>query len=267
MNYKSLHHFIEKLEAENELIRIKEFVNPELEITEIADRMSKSPDGGKALLFENTGTDFPVLINAMGSEKRMKLALEVNEFDDIGNDIEDLFKDFTSPKANILEKLKLLPKLKNISSWMPKSVSGKGKCQEIIHTNPDLSALPILKCWPEDGGRFITLPMVISKDPHTGIRNIGMYRMQVFEKDLTGMHWHKHKVGARHFNEYKKLGKKMPVAVAIGGDPVYTYSATAPVPDNVDEFLLAGFLRKQKVELVKCITQDIEVPADADFII
>lgn len=267
MNYKSLHHFIEKLEAENELIRIKEFVDPELEITEIADRMSKSPDGGKALLFENTGTNFPVLINAMGSENRMKLALGVKHFDDIGNDIEDIFKDFTSPKANILEKLKLLPKLSNISSWMPKSVSGKGKCQEVIHTNPDLSKLPVLKCWPEDGGRFITLPMVISKDPHTGIRNIGMYRMQIFEKDLTGMHWHKHKVGARHFDEYKKLGKKMPVAVAIGGDPVYTYSATAPVPDNVDEFLLAGFLRKQKVELVKAITQDIEVPADADFII
>lgn len=267
MSYKSLQHFIKELEAENELIRINEFVNPELEITEIADRMSKSPDGGKALLFENTGTDFPVLINSMGSEKRMKLALGVNEFDDIGNDIEDLFKDFTSPKANIFEKLKLLPKLSNISSWMPKSVSGKGKCQEVIHTNPDLSKLPILKCWPEDGGRFITLPMVITKDPTNGIRNVGMYRMQIFEKDLTGMHWHKHKVGARHFDEYKKLGKKMPVAVALGGDPVYTYSATAPAPDNVDEFLLAGFLRKQKVELVKCITQDIEVPADADFII
>lgn len=267
MNYKSLHHFIEKLETENELIRIKEFVDPELEITEITDRMSKSPDGGKALLFENTGTNFPVLINAMGSEKRMKLALGVNHFDDIGNDIEDLFKDFTSPKANMLEKLKLLPKLSNISSWMPKSVSGKGKCQEVVHTNPDLSILPVLKCWPEDGGRFITLPMVISKDPNSGIRNIGMYRMQIFEKDLTGMHWHKHKVGARHFDEYKKLGKKMPVAVAIGGDPVYTYSATAPVPDNVDEFLLAGFLRKQKVELVKCITQELEVPADADFVI
>lgn len=267
MTYKSLHQFIQKLEAENELVRIKEFVDPELEITEIADRMSKSPEGGKALLFENTGTSFPVLINAMGSEKRMKLALGVNEFDDIGNDIEDLFQDFTSPKANIIEKLKLLPKLSDISSWMPKKFSGKGKCQDVIHTYPDLNKLPVLKCWPEDGGRFITLPMVISKDPHTGIRNVGMYRMQLFEKDLTGMHWHKHKVGARHFDEYKKLGKKMPVAVAIGGDPVYTYSATAPVPDNVDEFLLAGFLRKQKVELVKCITQDIEVPADADFII
>jgi 4-hydroxy-3-polyprenylbenzoate decarboxylase len=150
---------------------------------------------------------------------------------------------------------------------MPKSISGKGSCQEIIHRDPDLSKLPVLKCWPEDGGPFITLPMVITKDPITGIRNVGMYRMQVFEKNLTGMHWHKHKVGARHFDEYKKLGKRIPIAVALGGDPAYTYAATAPLPDNVDEFLLAGFLRKQKVELVKCITQNIEVPSDADIII
>lgn len=267
MAYKSLQQFIEKLEAEDELIRIKEFVHTNLEITEIADRMAKSSKGGKALLFENTGTEFPVLINAFGSEKRMKMVLGVNDLNDVGKQIEELFTDFISPKANIFEKLKLLPKLSTISSWMPKTVAGKGKCQEVVHTHPDLNKLPILKCWPEDGGSFVTLPMVITKDPNTGIRNVGMYRMQIFEKDLTGMHWHKHKVGARHFDEYKRLGKKMPVAVALGGDPTYTYSATAPVPDQVDEFLLAGFLRKQKVELVKCITQDIEVPADADIII
>jgi 4-hydroxy-3-polyprenylbenzoate decarboxylase len=267
MAYKSLNNFIQKLEKENELIRIKEFVNHELEITEIIDRLSKSRYGGKAVLFENTGTEFPVLINAMGSEKRMCMSLGVDNLDEIGVQIEKIFTDFTSPKENIFDKLKLLPKLTNISSWMPKSVSGRGVCQEIVLKNPDLGKLPILKCWPEDGGPFITLPMVITKDPITGIRNVGMYRMQVFDKNLTGMHWHKHKVGARHFDEYKKLGKKIPIAVALGGDPAYTYAATAPVPDNVDEFLLAGFLRKQKVELVKCITQDIEVPSDADIII
>ena len=267
MSYKSLYHFIQKLDNENELIRIKEFVNPELEITEIIDRISKSTGGGKALLFENTGTKFPVLINAMGSEKRICMSLGVDKLDDIGGEIEDIFNDLTGPKTNIFDKLKLLPRLSSISSWMPKIVSGKGKCQDVIHNDPDLNILPILKCWPEDGGPFVTLPMVITKDPNTGIRNVGMYRMQVFEKNLTGMHWHKHKVGARHFEEYKNLGKKMPIAVALGGDPAYTYAATAPVPDNIDEYLLAGFLRKQKVQLVKCITQDIEVPADADIII
>ncbi|MDA3953641.1 MAG: menaquinone biosynthesis decarboxylase [Bacteroidales bacterium] len=267
MAYKSLNDFIAKLDSENELIRIKEFVDPELEITEIVDRISKSPEGGKAILFENTGTEFPVLINAMGSERRMCMSLGVDNLDDIGKEIEKIFIDFTSPKVNIFDKLKLLPKLSSISSWMPKSISGKGSCQDIIIKNPDLSKFPILKCWPEDGGPFVTLPMVITKDPITGIRNVGMYRMQIFDKNVTGMHWHKHKVGARHFDEYKKLGKKIPIAVALGGDPAYTYAATAPVPDNVDEFLLAGFLRKQKVELVKCITQDIEAPADADIII
>ena len=267
MAYKSLLQYIDILEKEGELIRIKEFVDPVLEITEIVDRFSKSEDNGKALLFENTGTDFPVLINAMGSYKRMCLSLGVDSLDNFGKEIEELFIDITGPKSNVFDKLKLLPKLSSISSWMPKTISGRGKSQEVIYKDPDLSKLPVLKCWPEDGGPFVTLPMVITKDPISGIRNVGMYRMQTFEKDLTGMHWHKHKVGARHFKEYKKIVKKMPIAVALGGDPAYTYAATAPVPDNVDEFLLAGFLRKQKVELIKCITQDIEVPADADIII
>ena len=166
-----------------------------------------------------------------------------------------------------MDKLKMLPKLGQISSWMPKTISGKGACQEVVMKNPDITKLPVLTCWPEDGGPFITLPVIHTKDPLTGIRNVGMYRMQVFEPTLTGMHWHKHKVSARHFNEYKKLGKKMPVAVALGGDPVYTYAATAPLPDGIDEYMLAGFLRKKKVELVQCLTQDVQVPADADFII
>lgn len=262
-----MQNFINKIEQAREILKIKTKVNPELEISEIADRMSKQIGGGKALLFENNGTDFPVLINALGSEKRMQIALGVDKFEDIGKEIERLFKTITSPKKGFFDKVKILPELSAISSYMPKTISGKGKSQEIIHKKPDLSILPILKTWSRDGGKFITFPQVISKDPITGIRNVGMYRMQVFEKDLTGMHWHKHKVGARHFSEYKKLGKKMPLAVALGGHPVLTYAASAPMPDNIDEYMLAGFLRKEKVKMVKAITQDIEVPAEADIII
>ncbi len=259
--------FINKLEQAGELKRIKVLVNTELEIAEIADRMSKQKGGGKALLFENNGTDFPVLINALGSEKRMQIALNVNNFNEIAQEIESLFKTMTSPKKGLLDKLRMLPELASISSYMPKTISGKGKSQEVVHKNIDLSILPVLKTWNRDGGKFITFPQVITKDPITDIRNVGMYRLQVFEKNLTGMHWHKHKVGARHYNEYKKLGKLMPVAVALGGHPSLTYSATAPLPDNIDEYMLAGFLRKQKVKMVKAITQNIEVPADADIII
>lgn len=263
--YRHTQHWIETLEKAGELVRIKEKVDPNLDITEITDRVSKVY--GPALLFENTGTEFPVLINSMGTEKRMAMALGVERLDDIAKDMENLFKELMSPKESILDKLKLLPKLGSIASWMPKVVSGKGACQEVILTDPDLTKLPVLKCWPEDGGPFITLPVIHTKDPHTGIRNVGMYRMQVFGPKMTGMHWHRHKVSARHMNEYKKLGQKMPVAVALGGDPVYSYAATAPLPDGVDEYMLAGFLRKKKVELVQCITQDIQVPADADIII
>ena len=268
MAYRSLSAFIDKLEAAGELLRIKTFVDPVLEIAEVTDRISKTPDSNKALLFENTGTDFPLLINSMGSERRMCMALGVDTLDDVARDIEDLFKKLTGPKHGLLEKLAMLPQLGKFASWMPKVVSGRGACQEVVMATPDLDKIPILKCWPQDGGRFVTLPAIHTKDPNNGIRNIGMYRMQVFTPTMTGMHWHKHKVSARHFNEYKKLNKRMPVAVAIGGDPIYTYSATAPLPENVDEYMLAGFLRKKRVELVKCITQpDIEVPADADFII
>lgn len=268
MAYKSLSAFIEKLEAAGELVRIKTFVDPVLEIAEIADRVSKTADRNKALLFENTGTEFPLLINSMGSERRMCMALGVESLDEVAREIENLFKMLTGPKNGLLEKLSMLPQLGKFASWMPKVVSGRGECQQVIMSEPNLDKIPILKCWPKDGGRFITLPSIHTKDPTNGIRNIGMYRMQVFTPTMTGMHWHKHKVSAKHFNEYKKLGKMMPVAVAIGGDPVYTYSATAPLPENVDEYMLAGFLRKKRVELVKCITQpDIEVPSDADFII
>ena len=269
MAFKNQQHFIDILEREGELVRIKEYVDPKLEIAEITDRISKTAGGGKALLFENTGYDFPVLMNAYGSEKRMCLALGVQKLDDIAHEIENLFHLLSAPKENIVDKLKMLPKLGQFASWMPKVKNGKGDCQQvIIKDNPDITKLPVITCWPKDGGPFVTLPIIHTKDPNTNTRNVGMYRMQVFGPTLTGMHWHKHKVSAKHFNEYKKSGKKMPVAVALGGDPVYAYSATAPLPENVDEYMLAGFLRKKKVELVRCITQpEIEVPADADFII
>lgn len=267
MASKEVKNFINILEENNELIRIKEYVNPELEIAEITDRVSKSGGGGKALLFENTGTAFPVLINAMGSNKRICLALGTENLDKIGEEIETIFRQLTRPRENMWKKLKLLPLLKTMGSWMPTVVSGKGRCQEVIHKNPDLNILPVLKCWPEDGGRFITLPMVITRDPENNARNVGMYRMQLFNKTTTGMHWHPHKTGARHYNLYKVMAKKMPVAIALGGDPVLTYSATAPLPDNIDEYMMAGFLRKKKVDLVKCITNDLEVPAEADIII
>jgi 4-hydroxy-3-polyprenylbenzoate decarboxylase len=258
-------HWIRVLEEAGELVRIKEYVNPHLEIPEITDRISKHD--GPALLFENTGYDFPLLINAMGTEKRMAMALGVEQLDDIGKNIETLLKQLSSPKENIFDKLKLLPTLGSIASWMPKVLPGRGACQQVVMKDPDITKFPVLKCWPEDGGPFLTLPIIHTKDPGTGIRNVGLYRMQVFEPAMTAMHWHRHKVSARHFNEYKRLRLKMPVAVALGGDPAYTYAATAPLPDGVDEYMLAGFIRKKKVELVQCLTQDIQVPADADIII
>ncbi|HEV7330077.1 MAG TPA: menaquinone biosynthesis decarboxylase [Flavisolibacter sp.] len=270
MAYKNQQQFIDLLEREGELVRIKEYVNPHLEISEITDRVSKTAGGGKALLFENTGYAFPVLMNAYGSERRVCLALGVHHLDDVAKQIEALFHQLSSPKEGIVDKLKMLPMLGQFASWMPKVRSGRGECQEVIlqGAEADITKLPVITCWPKDGGPFVTLPVIHTKDPNTATRNVGMYRMQVFGPQLTGMHWHKHKVSAKHFNEYKKLGKRMPVAVALGGDPAYAYSATAPLPENVDEYMLAGFLRKKKVELVKCITQpEIEVPADADFVI
>jgi 4-hydroxy-3-polyprenylbenzoate decarboxylase len=268
MAWKNQEQFIDALDKAGELVRIKTYVNPKLEIAEITDRVSKSGNGGKALLFENTGYDFPVLMNAYGSEKRMCLALGVSQLDEVAAEIENLFKLLSAPKEGLLDKLKLLPKLGQFASWMPKVKSGRGECQEVIMESPDITKLPVITCWPKDGGPFVTLPVIHTKDPTTNSRNVGMYRMQVFGPALTGMHWHKHKVSAKHFAEYKKLNKIMPVAVILGGDPVYAYSATAPLPENVDEYMLAGFLRKKKVELVKCITQpEVEVPSDADFVI
>lgn len=266
MSYSGLSEFINELEKRNELIRINQFVDPVLEITEVTDRVSKN--GGKALLFENNGTAFPVLINAFGSDLRMALALGRKNLDDAGTEIEDLLKN-NSPenKGSFFNKISSLPELIRLGGLLPSRIKRKGSCQQKIHNDPDLNILPVLKCWPHDGGRFITLPMVHTRHPETGSTNVGMYRMQILDKNTTAMHWQRHKTGANHFEAWKKTGRKMPVSVALGGDPVYTYSATAPLPENINEYILAGFLRKKKVRLVKCITNDLWVPDDADIVI
>ncbi len=265
MAYKSLVHFISTLESAGELVRIKEFVSPYLEITEITDRIVKNK--GKALLFENNGSGFPLLINAFGSEKRICLALGIQDLDDVGKALGKVLNEFLGPKETLLKKLKVIPALREVASWMPKVIGGRASCQDIVMQPPDLTRLPVLTCWPADGGPFITLPVVHTKDPESGIRNVGMYRMQVFTPDMTGMHWHLHKGSAHHYLKYKKLHQRMPVTVTLGGDPVYTFAATAPLPENFDEYMFAGFLRKKRVEMVRCITNDLEVPTDVDFVI
>jgi 4-hydroxy-3-polyprenylbenzoate decarboxylase len=265
MSYSGLPKFISELEKKNELTRIKPFVDPLLEITEITDRVTKS--NGKALLFENTGTDFPVLINAFGSDSRMSMAIGRKNLDDAAYEIENLFKNISKHKATIFGKIGVLPSILKLGAFLPSRSRRKGACQQQVHLAPDLDDLPVLKCWPFDGGRFITLPMVHTIHPETGNTNVGMYRMQILDKNTTAMHWQRHKTGANHFEAWKSAGRKMPVSVALGGDPVYTYCATAPLPENIDEYILAGFLRKKSVSLVKCITNELYVPADADIIL
>ena len=263
--YNSLKDYVEFLDSRGELIRIKEFVDPVLEIAEITDRISKQPGGGKALLFENTGTSFPVLTNMMGSRERIAYALGIDSFNEIPQYINSLLKELTQERHSLMDKLKLLPHLKEAADWMPTRHKGDAHCQEVVLFKPELSRLPILQCWPEDGGRFITLPLVHTQDQRSGTRNLGMYRMQVFSDSTTGMHWHRHKTGAKHFADCKS--NQFPVAIALGGDPVYTYAATAPLPEGIDEYLMAGFLRNKAVSLVDCLTQPLRVPADCDFVI
>jgi 4-hydroxy-3-polyprenylbenzoate decarboxylase len=262
MKYDSIRDFIAFLESKRELMRVKYPVDRDLEITEITDRVCKS-SSNKALLFENvSGSGIPVLMNAFGSFKRMAWALGVEDINEIATEIQAML--VPDLPETFLEKLKMIPKLAQAAQFPPKTVKS-GPCQE-VESQPDLDKFPILKCWPSDGGRFITLPLVITKDPETGGRNMGMYRMQVCDKNTTGMHWHIHKGGADHFREYARLGKeRMEVAVAIGADPATIYAATAPLPNGIDEFLLAGFIRKRPVELVKCKTIDLEVPAHAEI--
>jgi len=263
MPYEDLREFIERLEAENELARIKHEVSPILEMTEIADRVVKGD--GKALLFEKPkGYDIPVLMNAFGTERRMKMALEVERFEEIGERLLDILR--FKPES-LFDGLKGLGKIKELTTFIPKKVK-KGACKEVIMEKPNLLKFPILKCWPKDGGRFITLPIVITKDPETQELNVGMYRMQVFDEKTTGMHWQIHKHGALHYKKLKEMGKdRLEVAVAIGVDPAILYSATAPLPENFNEFTFAGFIRKERVKLVECETVDLLVPANAEIVL
>lgn len=265
MIFNGFRKFLELLESRGELVRVNFPVDPYLEITEIADRVMKQ--GGPALLFEKVkGSPFPLAINTFGSKERIKLALGINHLEDIGEELFRLLKSI--PTAfTWQEKLKVLLNLSQIKNIFPKIINRKAPSQEIIMKPPNLDLLPILTCWPKDGGPFITLPIVITKDPETGIRNCGMYRLQKFSSTTTGMHWQLHKDGRRIFNYYQKRGERMEVAVVLGGDPVLTYVATAPLPPEVDELLFAGYIKKSPVELVNGITIDLEVPAQADFVI
>jgi len=265
MAYKDLQDFIKHLEEKGLLKRITVQVDPELEITEITDRISKQ--SGPALLFENVkNSAYPVLTNAMGTYERMSMALGVEKLDDIGKDIEEFID--LSNYLGMMKKFKALPKLARMTTIFPLKLPIRGACQEVIEKDePNLFTLPVLKCWPKDAGRFITLPLVITKDPETNMQNMGMYRLQLFDKNTTGMHWHLHKDGREIYEKYKLLGQKMPVSVALGCDPAITYAATAPLPKMIDEMMFAGFLRKSPVKLVKSITNDIYVPADAEFVI
>ncbi|HEY2082774.1 MAG TPA: UbiD family decarboxylase domain-containing protein, partial [Verrucomicrobiae bacterium] len=296
MAFDSFRDFLNALEAANELVRIPQPVATELEITELANRQMKSRNGGKALLIEKPSVNgvvspFPVAINTMGSWKRMALSLGANSVDEAAAELASLMK--AKPPTSLRETLKLLGTAMELRHAKPKSVKS-GPCKEVVRRfdeskespvgqwpkapdwrNPatlgprpsTLLDIPILKCWPLDGGRFITLPCVVTKDPDTGERNVGMYRIQIYDDRTTGMHWQLQKVGARHGRRYYESGTRMPVAIFLGGDTAFTFAATAPLPDGLDEFLLAGYLRKKSVELVKCETNDLEVPANADFVI
>lgn len=268
MAYQDLREFIARLDAEGELIRVRAPVDPELEITEITDRISKGPaERNKALLFENVrGSDIPVLINMFGSRRRMALALGVDDLDELGQRLASLL-DLGMPKT-WGEKLGKLGQLLDVARIGPRTVR-RAPCQEVVETqNPSLAGLPILKCWPLDAGRYITLPCVISRDPRSGRRNVGMYRLQVFDERTLGMHWQLHKGGAEHERVAQEVqAERIPVAVALGGDPATIWSGSAPLPPDIDEFLLAGWLRGRPVDLVPCVSQPLEVPADAEIII
>jgi 4-hydroxy-3-polyprenylbenzoate decarboxylase len=265
--------FIAAIDAIGELARIREPVKVELELCEIADRVMKQTGGGKALLFEHpllrdgSRSPYPVAINLFGSMKRMALSLGVENLDEHGARITKLL-DLKIPEG-LLGKFSLLPRLMEIAKFPPRITGGTPACQEVVWKGDqiDLDKLPIITCWPEDGGPYITLPMVISKNPQSKVRNVGMYRVQQLSKNTLAMHWQRHKVGAAHWREMAERGERMPVCIAIGADPASVYSASAPLPPTVDEFIFAGFLRKAPVHLAKALTCDLEVPADAEFVI
>ncbi len=267
----NLREFIELLEKEGELIRVTEAVSPEIEISKITDIESKKPNGGKALLFENVVDNgkqsFPIATNLFGSDKRMSMALGVKSLKNAGDEIAELMD--TNPPHSFGEFFDLAKKTFPLLKIFPKTTKRAAPCQEVVKTGDDidLSEIPVLKCWPHDGGRFVTLPLVFTKSPDAKKRNLGMYRLQIYDKNTTGMHWHIHKDGSHFFNEHARVGKRMPVAVAIGADPATIYAATAPMPRNIDELILAGFFRKKGVKMVKCKTIDMEVPAEAEFVL
>ena len=267
--YKNLKEFLKALDRAGEINYISEPVSVHLEISKFTDRESKSPGGGKALFFQNVKESaFPVVTNIFGSTGRICLALGVDHLDRLG----DRVRDFTelNPPANFKEALNIIPLAVTAARFFPKMLKTKSApCREIVlkGADVDLSILPVLWCWPEDAGPFVTLPLVFTKSLVTGRRNVGMYRLQIFDKNTTGMHWHIHKDGSHYYNEYCNAGKRMPVAVAIGADPAVTYAATAPMPRGMDEMVLAGFIRKKPVRMVKCLTIDMEVPAEAEFIL
>ncbi len=274
MAYSSFRQFVEALDQAGELKRISTPVETDLLIAEWANREMKAPGGGKALLFERPlvngrESKFPLAINTMGSTRRMAMALKLEKIEDLAQEIQLILK--AKPPTDLREGWALLKQGLNLLHARPKHVKDAA-CQEVVHRYEEgdsfsLNDLPVLKCWPKDGGRFITLPNVHTRDPDTGERNLGMYRMQVYDDRTAGMHWQVHKVGARHGKRYYERGERMPVAVTLGGDPAYTFAATAPLPDGLDEILFAGFIRKKSVELVKCRTNDLEVPADVDFVL
>ncbi len=265
MAHRDLRDFIHKLEKAGEMKRISAEVDPVLEITEITDRVTRA--GGPALLFERPkGSRIPLLINMLGNERRINLALEVEDLDEVAARIRS-FMDFQSPQG-LFDKLKMLPKLAELGSFFPKTVKS-GACKEVIRKQDfSLFDFPILKCWPKDGGRFITWPLVITRNPETGKRNVGVYRMQVFDERTTAMHWQTQKHGAEHFRRARERGEgKIDAAVAIGSDPVTCLAGVLPIPPDLDEMMFAGFLRREPVEMVPCETCSLEVPANAEIVL
>jgi len=263
--YSDINDFISDLDKRGLLSRIRENVSPDLEIAAVTDRVCKLPGGGPGLLFERpTGFDMPVATNLFGSVERMCLGLGTSSLDAVAKEIDDMM----TPKmpSGMLDAFKMLPMLDRLRDLMPKIVK-EAPCQEVVKKDGSLDELPILKTWPEDGGRYITFPLVITKDPETGVRNIGTYRMQVFDGRTTGMHWQRHKGGAQHHRVAERMGKRLDVAVALSPEPILAYAATAPMPEGLDELLLAGFLSRRRIELVKAITVDLEVPASAHIVL
>jgi 4-hydroxy-3-polyprenylbenzoate decarboxylase len=274
VGYADLREFVRRLEKEGELKRVKAEVDPVLEIVEVVQRAQAQPGakgnpGGMALLFEKPkGSRYPLLINAFGSERRMELAFEVDKLDDVAARIRG-FMDMQTPQG-LFDKLKMLPKLAELGSFFPKSVKD-GPCKEIVRKGSDINLLdfPILKCWPQDGGRFITFPLVFTKNPETGKRNVGMYRMQIYDARTTGMHWQTQKHGAEHFRRARAQNPegRIPVSVAIGSDPATTLGGILPIPPDLDEMMFSGFLKREPVEMVKCETNELEVPANAEMVL